>query len=169
MGEWRYSSTILDLGTRWRWVVSFTPRPLYPRLPLDGNLGGPLNRCGSYGEERNLAPAGNWTPAVQTVARRYTDWVISAPHLCTCTYIHSGGRKLCLTVIGNNKLRVCSGKQMMVVEYTSSETYTWLSVVRSSFTVIKLSRKPKHLRKKCVRCKICGSFFPTTFVRNIYR
>jgi hypothetical protein len=22
---------ILDLSTRWRWVVSFTPRPLYPR------------------------------------------------------------------------------------------------------------------------------------------
>jgi hypothetical protein len=31
VGEWRYSSTILDLGTRWRYVVSFTPRPLYPR------------------------------------------------------------------------------------------------------------------------------------------
>jgi hypothetical protein len=30
MGEWRYSSTILDLGTRWRLVVSFTPMPLYP-------------------------------------------------------------------------------------------------------------------------------------------
>jgi hypothetical protein len=27
-GEWRYSSTILDPGTRWRWVISFTPRPL---------------------------------------------------------------------------------------------------------------------------------------------
>jgi hypothetical protein len=31
---------ILDLGTRWRWVVSFTPQPLYPqgkslRYPLD--------------------------------------------------------------------------------------------------------------------------------------
>jgi hypothetical protein len=25
MGEWRYSSIILDLGTRWRWVVTFTP------------------------------------------------------------------------------------------------------------------------------------------------
>jgi hypothetical protein len=25
MGEWVYSSTIFDLGTRWRWVVSFTP------------------------------------------------------------------------------------------------------------------------------------------------
>jgi hypothetical protein len=28
-GEWRYSSTILNLGTRWMWVVSFTPRPFY--------------------------------------------------------------------------------------------------------------------------------------------
>jgi hypothetical protein len=27
--EWMYSSTILDLGTRWRCVVSFTPQPLY--------------------------------------------------------------------------------------------------------------------------------------------
>jgi hypothetical protein len=31
MGEWRYSSTILDLGTAWRCVVSFTPRSLYSR------------------------------------------------------------------------------------------------------------------------------------------
>jgi hypothetical protein len=29
MGEWRCSFTFLDLGTRWRWVVSFMPRPLY--------------------------------------------------------------------------------------------------------------------------------------------
>jgi len=26
---------ILDLGTRWRWVVSFMPRPLYPQYLLD--------------------------------------------------------------------------------------------------------------------------------------
>jgi hypothetical protein len=36
----------LDIGTSWRWVVSFTPRPLYPRgksprYPLDRRLGGP--------------------------------------------------------------------------------------------------------------------------------
>jgi hypothetical protein len=31
MGGWRYSFTILDLGTRWRWVVSFPPLPLYSR------------------------------------------------------------------------------------------------------------------------------------------
>jgi hypothetical protein len=30
MGEWRYSSTIFYLGTRRRWVVSFTPWPLFP-------------------------------------------------------------------------------------------------------------------------------------------
>jgi hypothetical protein len=40
MEEKRYSSTILDLGTRWRSVVSFTPRPLHllgksPWCPLD--------------------------------------------------------------------------------------------------------------------------------------
>jgi hypothetical protein len=28
-GEWRYGSTILDHGIRWRWVGSFTPRPLF--------------------------------------------------------------------------------------------------------------------------------------------
>jgi hypothetical protein len=30
-GGVKYSSTILDLGTRWRKVVSFRPRPLYPQ------------------------------------------------------------------------------------------------------------------------------------------
>jgi hypothetical protein len=30
MGEWRYSSTILDLGNRWMRVVKFTPGPLNP-------------------------------------------------------------------------------------------------------------------------------------------
>jgi hypothetical protein len=29
MGEWKYISTNLDLGTRLKWVVKFTPRPLY--------------------------------------------------------------------------------------------------------------------------------------------
>jgi hypothetical protein len=31
MEEWKYSSTILNLGTRWRDVVSFTPLLLYPQ------------------------------------------------------------------------------------------------------------------------------------------
>jgi hypothetical protein len=39
MGERRYSSTVLYLGIRWRWVVSFTPLSLYapekePLVPI---------------------------------------------------------------------------------------------------------------------------------------
>jgi hypothetical protein len=52
-GEWRYSSTILVLGTRWRWVVSFTPLPLYLLYPLDRRLGEPQNRSRPCGEEKS--------------------------------------------------------------------------------------------------------------------
>jgi hypothetical protein len=40
MAEWRYSSTILHLCTRWRYVVSFKSLPLYRRYPPDRRLGG---------------------------------------------------------------------------------------------------------------------------------
>jgi hypothetical protein len=42
---------------------------------LDRRLGGPQSRSGRCGEENNLAPAGIRTPAVQPIARRYTDSV----------------------------------------------------------------------------------------------
>jgi hypothetical protein len=63
MGEWMYSSTFLDLGTSWRWVVSFTPRPFYPlgnspRYPLDRRLGGPHSWSGRRGEEKILTLPG---------------------------------------------------------------------------------------------------------------
>jgi hypothetical protein len=52
---------ILDLGTRQRSVVSFTPRPLYlqrknPWYPLDRRLSGPQSRSGRGGEEKNSQP-----------------------------------------------------------------------------------------------------------------
>jgi hypothetical protein len=48
---------ILDFGTTWRKVLSFTPRPLFsrsqnPRYPLDRRLGGPQSRSGRGDEER---------------------------------------------------------------------------------------------------------------------
>jgi hypothetical protein len=57
-----------DLGTRWRGVVSFTPRPLYPqgkspRNPLDRRLGGPLEKvvkrkvCSPCLESNSARPA----------------------------------------------------------------------------------------------------------------
>jgi len=50
-----YWRSILDLGTRWRWVVSFTPQPLYPQgnspwYPLGRRLGGPQSRSEHGGE-----------------------------------------------------------------------------------------------------------------------
>jgi hypothetical protein len=53
---------ILDLGTRWRWVVSFTTLLLYlqgksPWYALDRRLGGPQSRSGRGGEEKNSQPA----------------------------------------------------------------------------------------------------------------
>jgi hypothetical protein len=79
MGKWRYSSTILDLGNRWEWVVSFTLQPLYPRgnrprYPLARRVGGPQSRFGRFGDESSLTPAGNWTLVAQPVSRRCTDW-----------------------------------------------------------------------------------------------
>jgi hypothetical protein len=49
---------ILDLGTKWRWVVSFTPRPLYPQgkspwYPLYKRLVGPQSRSGRRGGDKN--------------------------------------------------------------------------------------------------------------------
>jgi hypothetical protein len=71
---------ILNLGTRWGWVVSITPRPRFtpgerttgthwiggwvgPRAGLDAGL-----------EEKTSAPAGDRTPILQPVVRHYTAW-----------------------------------------------------------------------------------------------
>jgi hypothetical protein len=81
MGEWRYTSTILDLGTRWRLVVSFKPRPLlYPRgksplYPLDRRLGGPQSRSGRCEDEKNLAVLG-----IEPWPSSYTDWATPTPY-----------------------------------------------------------------------------------------
>jgi hypothetical protein len=92
MGEFKYSSTILDIGTRWMWAVSFTPRPLYPRrncarYPLDMRVGGPKSQSRRCGEEKNLSPTWIGTPGVQPVARRWTDWATLAHTWAKCKII----------------------------------------------------------------------------------
>jgi hypothetical protein len=68
---------ILDFGTRWRWVVSFTSRPLYPQgksrwYPLDRRLGGPQSWYGRGGEEKNSQPLPGLKPTIiQLTAQRY--------------------------------------------------------------------------------------------------
>jgi hypothetical protein len=69
---------ILDLDTRCRWVVSFTPRQLYLQgksssYPLDRRLDGPQSRSGCSGKEKNSHPlSGLEHPIIQPVAQRYT-------------------------------------------------------------------------------------------------
>jgi hypothetical protein len=55
-GEWRYSSTILDISSWWLCVVSFMPWLLYPQHPLDRRLSGPQNQSGHCGEEKIFRP-----------------------------------------------------------------------------------------------------------------
>jgi hypothetical protein len=65
----------LDFGISWGWVVSFTPRPLYPRgkipqCPLDRRLGGPQSRSGRRGEEKMLDPIGTRTPTPRSSSQK---------------------------------------------------------------------------------------------------
>jgi hypothetical protein len=58
---------LLNLSTRRRLVVSFTPRQLYPQgknpwYPLDRRLGGSQNRSGRGGEEKNSQPLPGFEP-----------------------------------------------------------------------------------------------------------
>jgi hypothetical protein len=53
MGSGCINPHFLDLGTSWRWVVSFTPRPHYPlwkTLTPDKGLGGSQSRSGRLGK-----------------------------------------------------------------------------------------------------------------------
>jgi hypothetical protein len=66
---------VLDLGTRWRCVISFTSRSLYPQgksswYPWDRRPAGPQSRPGRCGEERNSQPLpGLDSPIIQPVAQ----------------------------------------------------------------------------------------------------
>ena len=77
------ASLILNLGTRWRCVVSATSRPLYSReisLVLSEYKAGwdTCSRYGPYGNGNNiLALPGFEHRIIQPV--RYTNWAITAP------------------------------------------------------------------------------------------
>jgi hypothetical protein len=80
---WRCGDTaphILALGSRWRWVVSFTPRSIYLqrkslRYPMDMRLGGSQNQCRRCGEEKRIEPRFHSRP----YHNRCTDWAILFP------------------------------------------------------------------------------------------
>jgi hypothetical protein len=72
IGEWRYSSTIIDIDTRMGEMSAsrsgrFTPEETAIRYPLDRRLCGPQIRVGRCGEDKNVAPDGFRTQAVQSL------------------------------------------------------------------------------------------------------
>jgi hypothetical protein len=72
---------IHDLGTRWRWVVSFTPRPLYlrergPGTHWIGGWVGPRAILDAVVKRKIPTPrreSNPKTPIVQPVAQRHTE------------------------------------------------------------------------------------------------
>jgi hypothetical protein len=75
-GEQRYSSTILNLGTKW-WPAShpghFVPGERARGTHWIGGLVVPDAVWTPCSGEKSVAPAGNRTPAVQRVDHHYTD------------------------------------------------------------------------------------------------
>jgi hypothetical protein len=68
MLKWRYSSTVLDLDTRWRSVVQFKAQTLYL---LDRKLSGP-QPVWMLWRKKTFALAENQTAAIQPIASRCT-------------------------------------------------------------------------------------------------
>jgi hypothetical protein len=105
MVEWRYSSIFLDLDTRWKWVVSFSPHG--ERAPCTHWVGGWLGpRVGLDAVEKgNISYTDvNGTRAVQPVARYYTDWAI-ATHGWYLFCMYSGGQ-----CVRSTNLTCCRGR-----------------------------------------------------------
>jgi hypothetical protein len=78
MGELKYRPIILDLKTRWRWVVSYTPRPLYSRgidiIPNGQEAGWALEPVWAHWGTEKSCHDWNRIRIVQPVASLYTDW-----------------------------------------------------------------------------------------------
>ena len=76
---------IRNLGTRWGWVVDFTPRPFYApgkesRYQLSRGLGRPQSQAGRFWKrEKSPVPTGIRTPNRRAIASRYTDCPTTAP------------------------------------------------------------------------------------------
>jgi hypothetical protein len=80
-GSRSIATRILINDTRWKWVVSFTPRLLYarrrsplPGYPLSTRLGGPQSHSGHGGEEKKSSCAGNRTWLSRPYPSHYTNW-----------------------------------------------------------------------------------------------
>jgi hypothetical protein len=121
---------ILDLGTRWRWVVGFTLRPLHPQgkipwYPLDRRLGGLQSRSGRGGEQKNSQPPPELEPLIiQLVAQRYTTELYRLLHFCVALKKQSPDVKIHQGVAVLFKCRSSSSSHRNCAVAHSSMRYT---------------------------------------------
>jgi hypothetical protein len=117
MGLWRYSSTICNLGSWWRWVVIFMSLLLYPWETATGThcIGGWMgSRAGLYVmdsrkvfwlyQELNLN-------SVVIQPSHYTDWAVPAPPLFYGIWF-------------NTSLQG-SANVIIMQQHTPSDSYPW--------------------------------------------
>jgi hypothetical protein len=155
LGSGGIAPRILYLGTRWRWVVNFTPRPLClqrnsPWHLLDRRLGGPQSRSGRGGEEINShLLSGLELPIIQLVTR----WTIPAPTAGSASYIRVGLALFngpdwlpsFLSLKDNNANSTCTPK-------TDNVQWTFLSQVQVCWVVTPCSVVAGY---QCFRAACC--------------
>jgi hypothetical protein len=82
-GEELYLLLILDLSTRWSWVVSFTPRPCFNHWERTEGWVGPRDGLDTEVRGNILSPLPGIeppSPGLQPLARHYTDWATLLPY-----------------------------------------------------------------------------------------
>jgi hypothetical protein len=79
MGIAWIDANFIGVNASCRWVISFTPRPLYPRYPLDRRLGGPQSRFGWRSERKILDSTGTWIPTLHRPVRSQSLYRLSYP------------------------------------------------------------------------------------------
>jgi len=97
VGNGDIAPRILNLGSRWGWVVSFTTRPHYPRGKIRG--GGSGHEC------RSVRGGGNQTPVFQPVA--YPLYWLSYPGLQKY-FLRMWTKQIWLGILANDKLNLWS-------------------------------------------------------------
>jgi hypothetical protein len=121
---------ILDLGTKWRWVVSLTPRPLYSQgklhwYPSDRRLGGPQSRSGHSGEEKNSHPLpGLELSIIQPVDQRYTTHTYIHTNICVYMYIQTHAK--CVMYVK----AILTHHYWSPIPWKLHNLYTWNSVAK---------------------------------------
>jgi hypothetical protein len=107
----------INLDTGWRWVVSFTPRPLYPRgkslrYPLGRRLDRPDSRSGRGAKEKKSNDCPCWELNPDRPAQLYTGWSTPAAAIYLTTvkfhcYKHWRDSRS-VQLVSNVSLTVCN-------------------------------------------------------------